>query len=309
MALTYNEISAITQKHFVPKLVDNIFGSNPLLSRAKKNWMETVSGGEKILVPVAYATTSANGWYTGTDTLDTAANDQITSAEFDWKFIYSNVTISRTDELKNSGSEAIVNFVKSKIQLAEKTLADSLGTGLYNTGTTTNAIIGLRLAVDSAGTYGGINRTNYSWWSAQEDSTTTALSIAAMQALWGDCTVGSDVPSVIMTCQDVYDDYYGLLQPQQRFQDKETASGGFTNLLYNSAPVIVDSHCPSTASALHMFMLNESYLSLKVHRDENFRFEPFIKPTNQNVATAKVYWAGALCCSNPRMQGKLATLA
>ena len=36
MALTYGEISAITQKYYVPKLVDNIFDSNALLQRMKK---------------------------------------------------------------------------------------------------------------------------------------------------------------------------------------------------------------------------------------------------------------------------------
>lgn len=304
MALNYDEISAITEKYFWPKLVDNIFNSNTLFQRARKKWYQKQDGGTKILVPVAYATTTAAGWYSGADTLNVTDNDQVTAAEFDWKQFYANITITRAEELKNSGKQAIINLVKAKVQLAEKTAADDIGTGLYNSGTTTDAIIGLRLAVDSAGTYGGISRTTYSWWSAQEDSSTTAITVATLQSLIGDCTVGNDKPTVIPTTQDQFDNIYGLLQPQQRFADADTVKAGFQNILFNGIPVIVDSHVPSG----YLFTLNENYLSFIVHSKEDFRFEPFQKPINQNVSSAKIYWFGALTCSNCRMQGKMTAL-
>jgi hypothetical protein len=61
MALSYNEISSVTQAYFVPKLIDNIFSSNALLQRARKKWYTTRNGGTKVIVPVAYATTTASG--------------------------------------------------------------------------------------------------------------------------------------------------------------------------------------------------------------------------------------------------------
>jgi galactose mutarotase-like enzyme len=42
MALTYDQISAITLKYYVPKMYDNIFNSNPLLQRHKKKSYEKV---------------------------------------------------------------------------------------------------------------------------------------------------------------------------------------------------------------------------------------------------------------------------
>lgn len=306
MALTYNEINAITEKYFHPKLVDNIFTSNTLLARAKsKGWLQTIDGGEKILIPLAYATTTAGGAYSGSESLNTSSNDQITAAEFDWKFYYANVTVTRADELKNAGKAQMVNFVKSKVQLAEKTLSDTIGTALYNVGTAAKELVGLRLAVDSTGTYGGIARATYSWWAAQEDSTTTAISLGVLQGLIGDCTQGSSRPSVITTTQDIFDDIMGLMQPQQRYSDSKTADAGFQNLLYAGIPIIVDNHCPAS----HLFALNEDYLHLLVHAQENFRFEPFQKPINQNVSSAKVYFAGALAVSNCRMNGKLGAIA
>jgi hypothetical protein len=305
MALTYGELSATTQKYYVPKLVDNIFNSNVLLQRwRKKDQYKAESGGTSIMQPVMYAQTTAAGWYTGSDTLTTTANDQITSAEFTRAHAYANITISHTDELQNAGDAQMVDFVRAKVQAAEMTLADTIGTGLFNLGTDSKAIIGLRLAIDSAGTYGGIDRSSYSWWSAQEDSSSTTLTMPLLQAEFGDCTVGNDKPSVAITTQDLYDAYMNTLTPLQRFQDEDTAKGGFTNIMFNGIPVVVDSHCPAS----HWFFINEKYFTLFYHPKDNFRFEPFIKPVDQAMATAKIFWAGQLVCSNPRMQAKLGAL-
>jgi hypothetical protein len=304
--INYGELGSITHKYFVPKLIDNIFTSNPLLMRARKKWLTLIDGGTQLVAPVAYAVTSAAGWYNGgSDTLSVTSNDQIDSIVLDWAFAYANITIARKDELMNSGKAAIVNFVKAKVQLAEKTLADTLGTGLYNLGTTPNALIGLRLAVGTSRTYGGMNSSTYTWLNSQVDSTTTLLTIPAMQTLWGQCVVGNDKPTLLVGTQATQNDYYSLLQPQQRFQDEETAKGGFTNLMFNGVPFIVDNHVPSG----YLFMLNEDYLHLFVHQDENFRFEPFQKPINQNASSAKIYFSGQLLCDNPRMCGKFSAIA
>jgi len=305
MAVPYDEISSTTRKFYIPKMVDNIFNSNALFQRSKGKWYQSVEGGSSIMCPVLYATTTASAWYSGEETLDIAANDQETSAEFNWKQIHASLSIKRIDELKNSGASQVIDFVKSKVQAAEKTIKDNMGTALFNAGTDAKAIVGLRSIVNTGRTYGGINSSTYSWWDAQVDSSTTTLSLTKMQALYGDCTIDNDKPTVAITTQDIYDDYYGQLQPQQRFQDDSTAKGGFMNLMFNGIPIIVDSHCPSG----DLYFLNENYLSLKYHPKENFRFEPFQKPINQNVAVAHIYWTGAFTCSNPRMQGVLTAIA
>jgi hypothetical protein len=304
MALTYDQISAITQKKIIPKLVDNIFDSNPLLQRAKKKFYTKVDGGTSITQPLNYAQNSASDWYSGADTLSTTDNDVITAAEYSWKQIYANISINRLDEIKNSGDAAILNFVKQKTQIAEKTIMDQMGTALYNAGTNAKAVGGLRLVVSASNTVGGISQGSYSWWQAQLDTSSTTVALSAMQAIDNRCSIGNDGPSVVMTTRSLYNSYYGLLQPQQRFMDSETAKGGFSSLMFNGKPVIVDSHCP----ALHMFFLNEDYLNLYYHPDEDFRFEPFQKPINQNVKVAKIYWAGAFGTSNARMQGLLNAL-
>ena len=60
MALTYDQITAITKKKFIPKMVDNIFDSNPFLRRLRAK-SPMIDGGERIMVPLNYAVNSANG--------------------------------------------------------------------------------------------------------------------------------------------------------------------------------------------------------------------------------------------------------
>lgn len=82
MALTLNQINAITQKKFLPKLYDNIFDSNVLLSEMKKgNGYRKLDGGEKIVVPLEYAQLTAVGSYEGSDVLSTTDNETFTGAK------------------------------------------------------------------------------------------------------------------------------------------------------------------------------------------------------------------------------------
>ena len=300
MALTYDQITAITEKKFIPKLVDNIFNANVLLKRLKAK-EKPQSGGDKVLVPLNYAKTTASGWYQGSETLSTTDAEEITSAEFDWKQLYANIAVTRRDELRNMGDAAIINFVKSKVEIAEKTIRDKLSTGLYNTGADSKQIQGLRLLLSTSNTYGGIAQGTYTWWAAQTDTTTTTLTLAAMQAMYGDCGEGTDYPDLLVGDQNMFDRYHALLTPQQRFASEDEARGGFKSLMFNGAPVVVDASAPSG----DLMFLNMNYLDLYPHKDENFRLEPFVKPINQNVKVAKVYWMGVLAASNARRFGIL----
>lgn len=305
MALTYDQISGITQRKFIPKLYDNIFNSNPLLQRHRKRSYELVDGGVSIMVPLNYAVPTASGWYFGADTLNVNDNDQITAAEYTWKALYTNITILRTDELKNAGDEQMVSLVKSKVKVAEKQMEDQLGTGIFSNNTNAKSIVGLPQIVATGNTIGGISQTNFSWWQAGSvDTTTTTLSLSALQTVWNLCTIGSWSPSVAITTRSIFNSYYALLQPQQRFQDTESASGGFQSLLFNGLPVLPDSHCTSSA----LYMLNEDYIHLWAHKEEDMRFEPFAKPVNQNVKVAKIYWMGSYGTSNTRLQGALTAI-
>lgn len=304
MALTYDQISAITEKYYVPKLEDNIFDSNPYLKRIKQKSMVKIDGGTSLMVPLEYAVNGAGGWYTGADTLDTSDTDVITSAEYSWKQIYENIAIKRSDELKNSGDAAKLNFVKSKMRNAEKSMLDRIGTGIYSDGTDSKSIIGLRVFCSTSNTVGGISQSSYSWWQSNVDSTTDTLSMSALQSQYNAAVVDNMMPTVALAGRSVFNIYYSLLQPQQRFTDAETAKGGFSSLMFNGIPVLADSHCPAN----HLFFVNEDVVKLYVHRDEDMRFEPFQKPLDQNVRVAKIYGMMAFTSGNNRLLACLSSI-
>lgn len=303
MAPSIDTINAITKTFFIPKLVDQITTSNILLQKVPK---AKVSGGVKIRQPIWYAFNTAGGWYSGSETLDTSANEKITALEFDWKQSYQNITMSKADELKNAGESRVIEHVKTQIMIAEESMRNIFGTGMYNAGTTSNQILGLRSFIDTSKTYGGLSQSTYSWLQAQVDSSTTTLSLSAMKSLYEQCSEGPDQPNLLTMTETLFASYWGLLQPQQRYSDRASASAGFKNLLFQGAGAFEDSYCPSN----HLFMLNTKYLSLKSHSERPFPgvFEPFQKFQTQDSKTAKIFWMGELICSQPRKFGKFSAL-
>ena len=174
----------------------------------------------------------------------------------------------------------------------------------YNAGTDPKAIVGLRAIVDAGSSIGGISQTTYSWWRAQEDTSTTVVGMSALESLYLLCSEDSEQPTVAYTTKALYGKYYALLQPSQRFVDEESAKGGFTSLMFNGIPVLACSNAPAS----HWFFINEDYLHLFVHPEENMRMDDFERPRNQNVKSSQIFWAGALGSSNNRYHGKFEAL-
>jgi hypothetical protein len=306
MALTLDQLTAITKKYYVPKASDAIFQSNAFLDELNSKAKMSFSGGTSIVHPLAYAQTSASDWFAGSDTLSTTDNEQLTGADFSLKQIYANIAIKRSDELKNAGDAAVIDLLKQKTMLAQKTMSDKIATGLFNTGSASNAITGLRHIVEDSNTVGGIDQSSYSWWQAGSfDESTTTLSLALMQTMYNNLTIGNDKPDLLVSGRTVFNIYYSLLQPQQRFVNSTKADAGFQNLLFNGTTYIVDSHCP----ALYLYCLNLNYLHLVVHSQEWMRLTAFQEPINQNVKVAKLYSMLAFTCDNVRMQGACTAIA
>ena len=304
MALSISQMNAITQELYIPKLRDNIFDSISILNRLmqKSGGFETYSGGTTVREPLLYAKTSAGGFFSGLDTLDTTDNDQFTAAEYSPAQAYANVTIDRRDELNNMGASQVLNLVQKKMMVAEKTIKDTIAENLVSDGTNADGMEGLEKGVATTGnSVGGIDSSTYSWWDPQVDTSTTTLTIAAMQSRMGACSIDTDQVTDIFTTQAVFNFYHALLAPQERFVNAKVADAGFKTLSFQGVPVIVDDQLADD----HMLFLNLKYISFKTHADENFRFSGFQKPTDQNGKVGQIFWMGMLTYSNRRFQGAM----
>ena len=125
-----------------------------------------------------------------------------------------------------------------------------------------------------------------------------------MNAVFQDASVDSEMPNFGVTTRSIYNSYYALLQPQQRFMDAKTAEGGFQNLMFNGIPIVHDSHCPAS----QLYFLNLNHLHLFYQPKRNFSFEPFAKPINQQVKVSRILWMGAFGSTNNRLHGALTAI-
>jgi len=279
---TLTAISSITRKYFFKELVDEITTSNPLLMKLKGR-METVDGGDDIRVPVEIAYTTNAMWYSGDETLSVSGNDQFFALIFSWKQHNVAITISELDRLKNAGSSKVVDVVKSK------------------------SISGARTFLSTSATYGGISQSTESWLQAKMDTSTTTLSLSALQTRYEAASEPPIKPNFATTTETMFNAYHALLTPIQRFTDSKTADAGYANLLFRGCPVVEDSYCPSG----YWIFWNLDYVNLYSHSQRTFPGElvDFQKPINQDVAVAHLRWAGEFICKAPRFQGAFTALA
>jgi hypothetical protein len=71
MALTYNDISAVTTNYIVPKIIDDVYKSSPLLTRLRTVNAERFEGGLQIQQPIMYAELKGGSFGRG-DSFDTS---------------------------------------------------------------------------------------------------------------------------------------------------------------------------------------------------------------------------------------------
>lgn len=298
LTINWDNVNSVTEKKWLPKVVDNIFFGTPLLMTLRQQGTR-VDGGERIVQPLVYGE-GPGGPFQGAEPLDTSTAQQITAATFNWKHYYASASILRMEELQNSGAPAFAKLLSVKMQIMEETMLHHLSQGIFSDGSTNpKAITGLRAMVADDTTYGGIDKTVETWWQSQVDSGTATLTLAAIRTQLGLATRGRNTPNMLIGTQAQYNRIYNEMQPQQRFANQTMLNAGFTSLQVESRPFVVDWHVPTG----WCFMLNTNYIDFVTHEAENMRMEPFVKPYNQpQVRTAFLFWAGNLTGSNCRFQ-------
>lgn len=309
---TFTEIVTTTLAGYSKTLADNVTNSNALLRHIDEKGNKQIATGRTIVQELEYATNSTAKWYSGYEVLDTSTSNVFTAAEFNYKQLAGNVVISGLEQVENSGKEAIFNLLKSRVRNLEKTLKNTMATGLYADGTGTDGkeLGGLQLIVagTNTNTVGGINAGTYTFWknqvydfsAAAGTPTPSATTIqTAMNTLWLSTTRGADHPDVIVADTNYFQFYWSSLQTNQRFTSDDSASAGFMNLMFMDAPVYYDDQCPSNK----MYMLNSDYLFLRPAQGREFSPLGEKASVNQDAMVLPVVWAGNMTCSNRARQG------
>jgi hypothetical protein len=325
-----SEIVTTTLRNRTGKLADNVTKNNALLMRLKKRGkVKPVSGGRTIVQELEYAENGTFKRYSGYELLNIAPSTVFTAAEFNYAQAAVAVSISGLEELQNSGENAIIDLLESRISNAERTLVNNIALDCYSDGTADGGkqIGGLKLLVDftpATGTVGGIDAATWSFWrNVAFDATTnggaaaTAANIQSyMNRVYLQLVRGIDKPDLIVADNIYYRLYLESLQAIQRIASDEMASAGFESLKYMGADVVLDGGygggAPSApgigggANTGTMYFLNTNYLYFRPHTNRNFApIGDERLAVNQDAMVKLIGFAGNMTTSNRFLQGVL----
>ncbi len=270
-----SEIVTTTLRNRSRTLSDNVSNHNALLRRLRENGNQTSVTGRDIVRELEYADNGTVQFYSGYETLDVSPSDVLSAAVFEYKQLAGNVTISGLEQVKNSGTEAIINLLEARINVLEKSMMNSLSTSIYSDGTGSSGkeVGGLQLIVADAGTgtVGGINSSTYTFWqNVQTTATSSAFSTSNVQAdmnnIYLQLVRGADSPDLVMAGTNAYKAFLGSLQAIQRITSDDLANSGFTSVQYLNSDVVFDSACNTN----RMYFLNTDYLRLEVAASRDF---------------------------------------
>ncbi len=320
------DIIATTIQSRSGELADNLTNNNALLKRLKsKGNVRPFSGGNVILEEIMYNdpnTNNANS-YSGYEVLNITPDSPISAAQFSITQYADSVTMSGLEMLQNSSKEAIIDLLDGRMQVSEARLLNRIGSDIYGDGTGNGGknITGLAAAVPDAptsGTYGGINRANWTFWQSKKFAGVAdggaAVSATNIQKYMTSLAIqlvrGNDKADLIVADNNYYSLYVQSLQAIQRITSEESAAGGFASLKFygggTSADVVLDGGVGNACTANHMFFLNTNYIFLRPHKERNFVPIGGERQAINQDAIVKLYgWAGNLTCSNSFLQGVL----
>ena len=335
-----SEIVTTTLRSRTGELADNMSRNNALLTRLdRRGKVKTFSGGRTIVQELNYANNQTFQWYSGYQVLNIAPSQTFTAAEYPIRQSACAVSISGLEELQNSGEEAIIDLLESRIENAEDTFMNGMSNGIYGDGTVTGSVNGLQLLVSTAptsGVIGGIDRSTWTFWQNNAYSgntnggapTSTANIQNYMDSLWVQLVRGRDSPDLIVADNNYYKLYWQSLQAIQRIATEngegEFGALGFQTLKYNTADVVLDggfqgfstdplpyetsagTSAVGGAPSNTMYMLNTKYLHWRPHARRNMvPLDPDRFSVNQDAMVKLIGWAGNMTLSNSFLQGVL----
>lgn len=337
-----SEIVTTTLRNRTGTLQDNVSRNNALLARLnKKGRIKTFSGGRTIVQELDYANNSTFTWYSGYQSLNINPSQVFTAAEFPIRQAALAISISGLEELQNSGEEAIIDLLESRVENGERTFMNGLSNGIYGDGTVASSIGGLQLLVagtPTSGIVGGIDRASWAFWQNVAYSAVTNGGVAAnaaniiayMDALWVQLIRGRDYPDLIVADNNMYRYYLQALQSIQRIASEgsapDLAEAGYMSLKYMQADVVLDGGYQGTSTdplpyetsagtsavggvpTSYMYFLNTNYLHFRPHAARNMvPLDPDRFSVNQDAMVRLLGWAGNLTISNSFLQGVLTT--
>lgn len=279
------ELTYVTRRAFIPKMVVQIYNSSPGIAALLAN-SQTASGGvSSVSVPVQGQAFVNSQWtdYSGSFAQPPAQQGAFLG-EFNLKAIITPIPFVGMEGAVQL-NHAVIPLIEARMNDSTNSACDALAQALYGNFSNNQQMIGLPGAVDDGTnlvTYGNINRTANPWWQAKvyNAGATAPTRKNVFQYTAGVNKFGAEMPTFgIMgfgTFANLAQDFIGAesyqIQPGRGFDsDADRPRAAFRALDVAGVPIYADPYCPEGV----MYLLNTNYLNLYVHEMASFAFTGF----------------------------------
>ena len=278
----FTELTYVTRRAFIPKLVVQLYNSTPLMAALIANSQQASGGVSSVTVPVQGAQFVNAQWsdYSGSFAQPSVQQGAY-NAEYDLKLMISPVPFLGMEGAVQQDA-AIIPLIEARMNDATNVMMDAMATALYNNTTNTQQFIGLPAAVSASGTNGNIDRSTYSWWRSKSydagSKNPTRQNI--LQYISGTVKNGAEMPSFgvcgfgtwTLLAQDFVGQEQYVITPGSGFDgDPNGPQAAFRALMVAGVPIYPDPYCPEGT----VYFLNSNYLSLYIHEQGSFVFTGF----------------------------------
>lgn len=308
---TIDELNALTNTYALGQPTDIYFKSNVLLMKLMES-KRVVPGGKKIDCFLEHGA-AHTGKYGNTTKIPTTKTETHNKAEFEWGGYFGAQTVDLDDRVQNNGEAAVVKLVAAKFGNMQRSLKAQMGANIY-LDDTAGGVIGFSglaalFSTVTATPYGGIAEDNVALWKANNSAVATAINFAGMQAIRLPAIVDTTIegsPDLYITTVALKDAYTNSLQSQVRYQDNQLAAKGFSNILFDGAPVVADLN----QTAGYVDALNTRMLEFVSHSDFDFTTPKWeADRTQPDIWTANIRWIGQLCCKHRKAHSRFTAVS
>jgi hypothetical protein len=312
MAVPFSQLVATTYDDVVNernKSNDQWSDSSFLKYLEQVGGLKRIAGGATLQVTLDYRANSAADFLAqDTTTTSTAKTEVVTAASYSLIPLVVPVNWTLFDEAANSERNQKVDLAATLVDNALASHDQAIESALFaTTGGTDgfNTLVDL-FTEDGTGTVGTIVSGTETWWKNKfKDYDAAAALLADMTTLWNDCAKGSGgrAPNVIVTAAAPHGVYEGKLVANQRYNDTNTASGGFKVLKFKNADVVWSSGYTSDS----FFMFNSADTKLYVVRSAWRQRRTPVEHINAAMMNMKIFSVAQLATANRSRGGVLFT--
>ncbi len=278
----FTELTYVTRRAFIPKLVVQLYNSTPLMAALIANSQQASGGVSSVTVPVQGAQFVNAQWsdYSGSFNQPSVQQGAF-NAEFNLKLMITPVPFLGMEGAVQNDA-AIIPLIEARMNDATNVMMDAMATSLYNNTTDNQQFIGLPAAVSSSGVYGNIDRSTYTWWQSKQYAAGSVNPTRQniLQYISGTVKNGAEVPTFgvcgfgtwTLLAQDFVGQEQYVITPGSGFDaDANGPQAAFRALMVAGVPVYPDPYCPEGT----VYFLNSNYLSLYIHEQGSFVFTGF----------------------------------